>query len=251
MTGNNPMISIIIPVLYLTRPLNKKRFFMPRQTIADLLSDIKKNVREPHEVIVVCNGTDTDLRQYVQESPDITRYCLNSVNVGVARAWNMGAQLAAGDLLCYLNDDVSVGAGALESLSEQLRADPGIGQIGPAGSYWRDCQHDRFAESEGPIDVDVVSGFCFMLRAATFHQLGGFDVAFTPAGCEEIDLSYRIRQAGLRCVVDPRPAIKHFHHHGVSAHRTEIHYMGQVIDTETLHTRNSTYFRQKWNGVFP
>jgi GT2 family glycosyltransferase len=246
-----PKISIIVPVLHMSRPLNKKRFFMPRQTIADLLRDLKANVSAPHEVIVVCNGTDPELREFVQGHPDITRYCLNSVNVGVARAWNMGAQLAEGDLLCYLNDDVSVEAGALERLAKALRSDPSIGQIGPAGSFWRDCQHHAFAEFAEPSDADVVSGFCFMVRASTFHQLGGFDVNFSPAGYEEIDFSYRVRQAGLRCVVDPDAAIKHFHHHGVSAQRTDIHYLDQVIDTETLHQRNRAYFRTKWAGVMP
>lgn len=246
-----PKISIIIPVLHLTRPLNKKRFFMPRQTIVNVLTDIKKNVRANYEVIVVCNGIDEELRQFVSTSPDITRYCLNSENVGVARAWNMGAQLADGEILCYLNDDVSVGPGALESLATQLMADPLIGQIGPAGSYWRDCKHERFVETNVPTEADVVSGFCFLLRSETFNRLGGFDVNYTPAGCEEIDLSYRVRQSGLKCIVDPRSAFKHFHHHGVSALNTDIHYMGKVIDTITLHERNSAYFRNKWANVFP
>lgn len=246
-----PKISIIIPVLHLTRPLNKKRFFMPRQTIVDVLADIKKNVKANYEVIVVCNGIDEELRQFVRTSLDITRYCLNSDNVGVARAWNMGAQLADGDILCYLNDDVSVGPDALESLATQLVADPLVGQIGPAGSYWRDCKHERFVETDGPTEADVVSGFCFLLRTETFHRLGGFDVGYTPAGCEEIDLSYRVRQSGLKCIVDPRSAFKHFHHHGVSAFNTDIHYMGKVVDTATLHERNSAYFRKKWEHVFP
>jgi GT2 family glycosyltransferase len=244
-------ISIIIPVLHLSRPLNKKRFFMPRQTIVDLLIDLKNNVSANYEIIVVCNGTDPELREFVQSSPDITRYCLNSVNVGVARAWNMGAQLADGDILCYLNDDISIAPGALERLAQTIREDFTIGQIGPAGSFWRDCQHHSFAELDTLGDVNVVSGFCFMLRAATFHQLGGFDVNFSPAGYEEIDFSYRVRKAGLRCVVDPNAAIKHFHHHGVSAQRTKISYLDHVIDTEMLHNRNGAYFREKWRGVEP
>lgn len=244
-------LSIIIPVLHLTRPLNKKRFFMPRQTIEGVLADLKKNVKMRHEIVVVCNGVDPQLRDFIQSHPDIDRYCINSVNVGVARAWNMGAQLADGEVLCYLNDDVSVSEGALESLCDQLLASPEVGQIGPAGSYWRDCHHDRFVESQGPVEVDVVSGFCFLIRSSTFHELGGFDVNFSPAGYEEIDLSYRIRKDGLKCVVDPRAQIKHFHHHGVSAQRVEIAYLGQTVDTETLHERNSAYFRSKWNGVFP
>lgn len=248
--SQEPKISIIIPTLHLTRPLNKNRFFMPRQTIVDLLGDIKKNIKAPYEVIVVCNGSDDDLRDYVRQSSVIDRYCLNSTNVGVARAWNMGAQLADGKYLCYLNDDVAVGEGALEQLAAYLESDPNVGQVGPAGSFWRDCRHERFVEANGPVEADVVSGFAFMLRSETFHHLGGFDVGFTPAGCEEIDLSYRIRKAGLKCIVDPGVAIKHFHHHGVSAHRTDIHYMGQVVDTETLNERNSAYFSKKWQGVF-
>ena len=248
---NTPVLSIIIPVLHFKRPLNKKRFFMPRQTIENTLDDLAKNVSLPYEIIVICNGTDPELRQFIQEDKRISRYCINSENVGVARSWNMGAQLSTGRILCYLNDDVSVGKSALESLCDQLDTDSSIGEIGPEGSYWKNCQHDRFVEAEERVEADVVSGFCFLLKAETFHALGGFDVNFSPAGCEEIDFSYRIRQAGLKCVVDPRVDIKHYHHHGVSAQRVEITYLGQTIDTEQLHQRNSSYFKKKWGNIFP
>jgi hypothetical protein len=41
----DPKISIIIPLLHWKRPLNKKCFVMPRQTIVETLADIKKNVQ--------------------------------------------------------------------------------------------------------------------------------------------------------------------------------------------------------------
>lgn len=246
-----PRVSIIIPVLHITRPLNKKRFFMPRYTIREVLCDLNQNVKMPHEVIVVCNGQDPGLIDFVRSHESIHKSCINSVNVGVARSWNIGAQLADGEVLCYLNDDVAVGEGSLESLCEQLLADPTVGEIGPAGSFWRNCQHDRFVESAEPVEADVISGFCFLLRSSTFHELGGFDVNFSPAGCEEIDFSYRIRRAGMKCLVDPRVSIKHYHHHGVSAQKVEIEYLGKKIDTDALHQRNSAYFRKKWAGVFP
>ena len=249
--NTTPLISIIIPVLNLSRPINPKRFFMPRQTIKDTLADIQKNVRIPHEIIIVCNGDDPELKQFVMSHPQVTRYCINSENVGVARSWNMGAQLADSEVLCYLNDDVSIGVGALESLYEQLLADPKIGEIGPSGSFWRDCAHYEYAEGDKPVDVDAVLGFCFLLRASTLHELGGFDVNYSPAGCEEIDMSYRIRAAGLRCVVDTQAPIKHFHHHGVSAYKVDIQYLGKTIDTLTLHERNTAYFRKKWQNIFP
>jgi GT2 family glycosyltransferase len=249
MTDTLPKISFIIPVLHLKRPLNKARFFMPRYTLPDVLRDLHDNVSLPHEVIVVCNGQDRELVDYVTAHPHIDKYCLNSVNVGVARSWNMGAAMAEGDILCYLNDDVSVGKHSIEHLFT-LFHDTLVGEVGPAGSYWENLQHHSYVEGEQPVESDAVSGFCFLVRAATFRQLGGFDVEYSPAGYEEIDFSFRIRQAGLKCVVHPGVNIKHFHHHGVSAQKVDIFYLNKTIDTVALNMKNTAYFRRKWAEGF-
>jgi GT2 family glycosyltransferase len=159
----------------------------------------------------------------------------------------MGAEMAEGEIFCYLNDDVSVGAGSIENLCAMFD-DPSVGEVGPAGSYWKDCKHDSFADTSTQAEVDVISGFCFLVRALIFRKLGGFDVEFSPAGYEEIDFSYRIRQAGMKCMVVPQVEIKHFHHHGVSAQKMDITYLGKVIDTGALHERNTAYFKKKWQG---
>ncbi len=244
-----PKLSIVIPVLQLNRPVNKKRFFMPRQTMAETLDNLKSVIRISHEVIIVCNGQDPELVDFIKSHPVVSQYCLNSVNVGVARAWNMGAQLAQGEFLCFLNDDVRLEAGAIESLVEQLESDPTIGEIGPHGSFWKNCKCTGTIEVNKVADVEVVSGFCFLVRASLMHQLGGFDIAYTPAGYEETDFSYRVREAGYRCVADSRAQIKHFYHHGVSSQKMDIHYLNQTIDTESLDQKNKAYFTQKWLGV--
>lgn len=245
-----PKVSFIIPVLFLKRPINKSRFFMPRYTLPDVLRDLNENVTLPHEVIVVCNGQDKELVEFVSTHPHVDKYCLNSVNVGVARSWNMGAEMAEGEILCYLNDDVAVGKNSIEELCGLLN-DPMVGEVGPAGSYWVDLKHHSYVAGKEPVESDVISGFCFLVRATTFRQLGGFDIMFSPAGYEEIDFSFRIRQAGLKCIVHPNVDIRHFHHHGVSAQKVNISYLGKTIDTEALHARNSMYFRQKWANGFP
>ena len=129
-----PLLSIIIPVLHLTRPVNTKRFFMPRYTIREVLRDIQQNVKMSHEVIVVCNSRDEALVDLVRTHEAISKYCLNSTNAGVARSWNMGAQLAEGRALCFLNDDVAVGENALEALFDMLYSAPDIGEVGPTGA---------------------------------------------------------------------------------------------------------------------
>lgn len=248
-TPSVPLLSIIIPVLHLQRPANAKRFFMPRYTIRDVLHDLQMNVRMSCEVIVVCNGREPELIELVRTHERVDKYCLNSANVGVARSWNMGAQMAEGRALCFLNDDVSVKAGAFERLYETLFSSSDIGQVGPTGARWKGAEHDRFVGEEQVEDADAIAGYCFLLREDVYRSSGGFDVAYSPAGFEEIDMSFAIRKAGFRCVVVPNVPIHHYHHHGVSAYRSEIHYLARTIDTVTLHERNKTYFKVKWGIV--
>jgi GT2 family glycosyltransferase len=239
-------LSVIIPVRHLKRPVNVKRFFMPRYTIREVLRDLHENVKMGFETIVVCNSRERELVDYVSGTEGIDKYCLNSVNAGVARSWNMGAQLAEGRALCFLNDDVSVGLGGMEALFDVLHSAPDIGEVGPTGAAWRGAEHDHFVEADRPEPVDVIAGYCFMLRTDLYHQLGGFDVAYSPAGFEEIDMSYSIRRAGYRCMVVPGLPFHHYHHHGISAQKTTIEYLRTSIDTEVLHRRNKAYFMRKW-----
>ena len=242
----NPLISFIIPVLELDRVKNPKRFFMPKASIRDVLDNIDENVSCDYEIIIVCNGQDETLTKFICGDSRVTRYCLNSDNVGVARAWNMGAQLASGEVLCYLNDDIKIKKNSIEGLVTQLLSSETIGQVGPEGSFWEDCKHKSFSEGTGWQDCDVISGFCFLLRSSTFHEIGGFDINYSPAGYEEIDLSYRIRELGLTICSNSSILIKHFKEHGVSARKMDISYLGQTIDTVSLNERNYQYFKSKW-----
>ena len=244
--NRTPKISFIIPSLYLQRPLNKKRFFMPRSTIADVLADIKANVKLDYEIIVVCNSKEKDLVDFVMNDSRIDKYILNSVNPGVARAWNMGAELSEGEYLCYVSDDVRIGAGAIEALSATLDAEPKVAEVGPRGDLYVNGRSDRFVGTEVPEYSDVISGFLFLVRQSAYFEVGGFDIAYSPAGCEEVDFSYALKKAGWLLKVIPNLDITHNEYQGVSAHRTEISYLNTTIDTLDLHERNTAYFRAKW-----
>jgi GT2 family glycosyltransferase len=241
-----PKVSFIIPVLYLQRPRNKKRFFMPRSTLSELLDDIHRNVTVDFEVIVICNSMDDDLIQFVKNHALVTKYILNSVNPGVPRSWNMGAQLSEGEYLCYASDDVRIGKSSIESLCEALDEDPLVGEVGPKGDLYKNGRPDRFVGTKIPEDSDVISGFLFLVRSSVYFQVGGFDIAYSPAGCEEVDFSFAVRKAGWRCRVIPHLDIFHNQYHGVSAHRTQIRYLDSQIDTLELHERNTKYFLAKW-----
>ena len=241
-----PKISFIIPVLYLQRPLNKKRFFMPRSTIKDVLSDIAKNVGTSYEIIVICNSTEDKLVNFIKKNKSITKYVLNSTNPGVARSWNMGAEMSQGEYLCYVSDDVRIGKNSIEQLEAALDNDSDVHEVGPRGDLYENGNSKEFVGVEKPEFADVISGFLFMVRNSAYWAVGGFDVFYTPAGCEEVDFSFAIRKNGGKCLVLPNLDITHNEYHGVSAHRTDIKFFNETIDTLDLHSRNTSYFRKKW-----
>lgn len=241
------MISIIIPSLHLLRPRNLRSALSRRYTLAEVLRDVKDNISAAKEVILICNGTSPELRWFVEHESGADKYALNSTNVGVARAWNMGAMMAEGDALCFINDDVAAGRGAIDTLYQELMADPAIGEVGPKGARWAGTSHDRYVGQTAKEDADAISGFLFMMRTNIFFAVGGFDVNYTPAGFEEIDMSFAIRRHGFRCTVIPHLDVAHHGCHGVSSSAAPIQYFNQSIGARELHARNRAYFARKWS----
>jgi O-antigen biosynthesis protein len=72
----------------------------------------------------------------------------------------------------------------------------------------------RFADPAHPAfawcaDVDYVSGAALMLERALFDRLGGFDVRYAPAYYEDTDLAFKVRDAGLRVLVQATARVVH------------------------------------------
>ncbi len=240
------LVSIIIPVLCLHRRRSLRYGFRKLYRLPDILEDIK-NISMPHETIIVCNSKDTDLINFIYNCPMIDKYCLNSTNVGVARAWNMGAMLAEGEYLCFSNDDVELGEGALERLIEVMASSEEIGQVGPRGGKYRGAFAQRKVGVNSIEEADEISGFFFVMKRKVFDLVGGFDVAFTPAGYEETDMSFKIRNIGYKCLIVPHLNIEHHNELGVSNWKNKyIKYFNNSISTEHLTRRNIAVFQKKW-----
>ncbi|OFZ16560.1 MAG: hypothetical protein A2X86_12250 [Bdellovibrionales bacterium GWA2_49_15] len=243
------MISIIIPTRDLKRKKNAARFFRPLTSLPDLIASIKTHVTIEHEIIVVCNDSaKSDLVDFIKQQ-DIKKYCFNNVNVGVSRAWNMGRQMAEGDALMFINDDVTIGAGAVETMYRALVAEEKLGIVGPKGEYWKGSA--KVNETYENAEVDVISGYCFLVKTSVYDQVGGFDTAYTPAGFEEIDFNFSVSKAGFRRKVIGGLAIVTNPCHGISSLKTEIKYLYSSIHTEDLHLRNKSYFEKKWGISIP
>lgn len=191
--------------------------------LAALTSEI-----EDGEIIVVDNDSSDGTRQFISDNfPEV---CLikNRDNIGFAAACNMGARLAKGRYLLFLNQDTEVHPGWLQGLVGELETDSTVGLTTSQMLLMRDphlihlCGQDVhytglvFGKGYGerseryllPADVNAVSGGSFAIRRDLWQELGGFDETFYMY-YEETDLSLRAQLAGYRCRYVPASQLLH------------------------------------------
>jgi hypothetical protein len=180
------------------------------------------------------------------------------VNRGVSPGWNAAAAAAASDVLVLCNDDVLLGAGSLELLHRTLQERPEAGVVGPVGTRWdlERATHARWLDlagrEAGDVEAcEVISGFLFATRRATWEAAGRFDEAYAPASWEEVDFCTAVRtRLGLRCYAVA--GVEHEHEFGISRRSPpwrRVHFDGRSETLRSIHRRNRRHFRAKWNGV--
>jgi len=138
-----------------------------------------------------------------------------------ARARNVGARRAKGDILLFIDDDAYFGTDdALETLVGLLDADPNTAIAGTSKLVPEDAtplqkaiahQVPRMVypvvphhvESNPPLQkygFTAISTTCCVARRDVFLQVGGFDEALT-TGPEDTDFFYRVHKSGYRIVL--------------------------------------------------
>ena len=236
-------LSIIVPAWKGTRKSN-----MPIASFLDKIQSACEGI--DHELIVVCNSQSTALSDAIRHSTEVSKFCLLSTNIGVARAWNVGADMAEGEVLCFVNEDVILESGTLQVLLENLMKKEDVGVIGIEGANLSiqdgDIHQSRRIVEGSPQYCDAVSGFLFLTKREVYHAVGGFDNALTPCSYEEIDFAFRIRNAGLRCYVVP--GLKFNHPWGISVAKpsTKIEYMGYEESLRAINNRNRLRVVGRW-----
>jgi GT2 family glycosyltransferase len=229
-----PLVTIVIPV-----------FNQAKYTVECLLSLRANTAGVPYEVVLFDNGSADETRRLIGSVPNLV-YRRSEENLGFLRACNRAADLARGEFLVFLNNDVQVTANWLPLLVETLRSD-GVGAVGPkvlfpdgrlqeAGArVLADCTSELIGVFEDPSqprygyarEVDYCSGVCLALRTSRFRDLGGFSDELAPAYCEDVDLCLRLRKAGLRIVYQPASVI--VHHLSVTARSVDEEFKMRCV----------------------
>lgn len=187
------------------------------EKLARTLDGLRRQAIGAYEVIVVDDGSDPPLSMLAPDAEPHLRI-VRTQGTGRSEARNVGARLASGEILVFIDDDISVrpdflgchlGAhdewsnalvtGAIRLPSEALRT--------PFGRFRQRLEDQGLPAERGPTPA---AGFCAAgntsMERARFLDLGGFDPAL--ASAEDQDLALRhTAHGGLCCYVPEAEAI--------------------------------------------
>ena len=196
----------------------------------------------PPELVVVDNAsTDGSLDALRAAAPDVS-VVVTGANLGYAAAANRGIAATAAPVVAVCNPDIQVRPGTAAALLDRLDAERDLGAVAPAllepdgtrypwarqvpstvdatghawlGRLWPTNPFTRRyreldADPTARRDVDWVSGAAVWLRRDAVDQVGGWDERYFMY-VEDVDLCWRLRQAGWRVAYEPGGSVVHVH----------------------------------------
>lgn len=233
------LLSVII-VNYNVKYFLEQCLCSVRKAIGELaLMTGERNV----EVLVIDNQSTDGSIEYLHPRFPFVQFIRNSVNAGYGRANNQALQRATGKYVLFLNPDTILPEDAFVKCIRFMNAHDDAGALGVymvdgAGQYLKESKRGfpslwvSFCKMSGltkwfPTSklfagyylghlsndhiqiIDVLSGAFMLVKKAALEITGGFDEQFYMYA-EDIDLSYRIQQAGFTNYYFPDCRIIHF-----------------------------------------
>lgn len=220
---------------------NSGRFIMK---CIDSIIKSKDNLKK--EIIVVDNASgDGSDRLIALAFPDIV-IIRNKVNLGFAKATNIGIKNSTGRYLLLLNPDTEITGNALEKLINFLRDTAEAGIVAPKllypdGSLQFSCRLfinfriiilqrtflGKFFKNSGTIKkylmsdwnhnetrkVDWLLAACMMIPRTVINRIGGLNEAYK-LYFEDVDICYRMKLASLGVYYYPDAVVIHDHQRG-------------------------------------
>lgn len=212
------------------------------------------------EVFVVDNASTDDSVAYLSERFPNVHIIANTDNRGFSRANNQAIREAKGRYILLLNPDTIVTETTFKDCITFLEQHPEVGATGVAmygtdGRFaWESrrgiptpwtsfCKmiglaalfphsrrfgryHMRYLNREEYNYIEIMSGAFMMIRREVLDKVGLLDETFFMYG-EDIDLSYRILQAGWRNAYLPTPII---HYKGESTQKSSYRYVQRFYE---------------------
>lgn len=198
--------------------------------IGDCLRSLEHQDFKDFEVVIVDNGsTDGSVKLVRNEFPWLGKMIENPTNMGFAKACNQGIEASEGTYVALLNNDTEAHSGWLAELVKAADEHPDIGMFASKTLFFDNrnvidtaghlIYPDGLNRGRGRLEVDrgqyddkldvfSPSGCAALYRKRLFDEVGLFDEHHFAYG-DDIDIGFRARLAGWKCVFVPRSVVYH------------------------------------------
>ncbi|MFN8643255.1 MAG: glycosyltransferase [Candidatus Binatia bacterium] len=197
------------------------------RTMADCMEGLQRLRYPNHELIVVDDGSTDATAAIARRYPDVR--LIQHENRGLSAARNTGIAAATGELVAFTDADCVVDPDWLTYLANSF-TNPDVAAVG--GPNLPPPEDERTAACVaaapgGPTHVllddetaEHIPGCNMAFRREALLRIDGFDPRFRAAG-DDVDLCWRLQDAGLRIGFSPAALVWHYRRNTVRA------YLGQ------------------------
>lgn len=231
-------LSIIIPVM--------NNWVYTKYTLEHL-----KNLDSNFEIIIIDNNsvdeTKVFLPIYTNKFPNI-KSIKNNTNTGFGYACNQGYQIAQGEIVLFLNNDIKFEDKSLSFLNKLVEDISSISEdtlFGPTGGFVdpNDQFNFKYETEDTSKIINYMSGWFLVAKKSTFDKLivgknkGPFDAETYFVYYEDTDLGLEAIKKKIKFKLYPVPVI----HLGKKTSRT--------INVNKLYTESRIKFLKKWKHL--
>ncbi|MCF7795449.1 glycosyltransferase family 2 protein [Patescibacteria group bacterium] len=211
-------------MLYSIIIINYKTLQLTKECLTSLFA-LKDKVN--FEIIVVDNASnDGSLEALKEEFNDKIKLIESKINLGFAKANNLAAKIARGEILFFLNSDTVITENIFTNNLELFSKDNNIGIISPSiytgNNKEQDYYYGKFPtiinllfknkakikSNNKIIKTNWVSGCSLFIKKDLFNIINGFDENFF-LYFEDIDLCKRINDLKYKIIVNKNIKITH------------------------------------------
>lgn len=183
----------------------------------NFIESLKKYTKD-FELIIVDNGSTDGTVEYIKSMPEI-KLIQNAENNGFSKGNNQGIEIAAGEYIGFLNNDILLYPNWFEACKRVFENEK-AGFVSPRHinphydntnpekyiKYFQGFHYDKPYEKS--FDECVFS--CVITKREVLDKIGVFDENFFPAFFEDNDLKYRAIEAGYGIYVTNEAGFFHF-----------------------------------------
>lgn len=199
-------VTVIIPVHKITKAFNL------------CIDSVMEAIGSEDEIIVVADGVDIDAFEFLLDKPRI-KVLANMKHSGPATARNLGSQNAKGNILFFIDSDVTIQPDTIQKVTSVFENEKEVVAI--MGSYddepadnnfisqYKNLLH-HYVHQTSNENASTFWGACGAVRKDVFLSLGGYNEDYVKPSIEDIELGYRLTNAGYKIRLCKEIQVKHY-----------------------------------------